>query len=289
MYNRMKILTVGGDLRQKYMADYLEEYGFEVECYAVKGKNENNGSDLKMLLHNADIIILPLPVEKTLNRLNTSSDIYIGTDEVIKEINSDQTVFGGLFKKRTEELLKKKGCRMFDYYLFENIAIKNTLPTAFGILKVIFDNVDFTPDNSKCAVFGYGRVGKTTAEMLHNLSADVTVYVRKKSDAALAEINGLKSVLIDRIEKSDFSPDIIINTVPSVIINENILRGLNKSCLIIDVASAPYGTDFAAAERCEIKALQCPSLPGRHFPKTAGKIIADEITDILKEDFYARY
>ena len=56
--------------------------------------------------------------------------------------------------------------------------------------------------------------------------------------------------------------------------------------MIIDIASSPYGTDFAAANNLGIKAMQCPSLPGKVAPKTAGKIIADGILNIIKEENY---
>jgi hypothetical protein len=32
--------------------------------------------------------------------------------------------------------------------------------------------------------------------------------------------------------------------------------------------------------------MQCPSLPGKVAPKTAGKIIADGILNIIKEENY---
>ena len=69
-----------------------------------------------------------------------------------------------------------------------------------------------------------------------------------------------------------------------MVIDRKILENLNKNCLIIDVASAPYGTDFATAHEFGINAIQCPSLPGKVVPKTAGIIIGEAIIDILKEE-----
>ena len=81
--------------------------------------------------------------------------------------------------------------------------------------------------------------------------------------------------------------NIIINTVPSVIIDRKILEKLNKNCIIIDVASAPYGTDFAVASEFGINAIQCPSLPGKVAPKTAGEIIADLLQGFITQICYS--
>ena len=57
---------------------------------------------------------------------------------------------------------------------------------------------------------------------------------------------------------------------------------LNKDALILDLASAPYGTDFEAAKELGIKAMTAPGLPGKTAPKTAGKLIAESIIKAAK-------
>ena len=114
----------------------------------------------------------------------------------------------------------------------------------------------------------------------------MTVCVRRPSAIALAAVNGLGGCLISDFYKSADRYDIIINTVPAQVIDRKILKNVRPDCLIIDVASAPYGTDFAAAHELGINALQCSSLPGKTAPKTAGRIIADAVINILKEREY---
>ena len=122
--------------------------------------------------------------------------------------------------------------------------------------------------------------------MLSAVGADVTVCVRRPSAIALAAVNGLGGCLISDFYKSADRYDILINTVPAQVIDRKILKNVRPDCLIIDVASAPYGTDFAAAHELGINALQCSSLPGKTAPKTAGRIIADAVINILKEREY---
>jgi len=55
--------------------------------------------------------------------------------------------------------------------------------------------------------------------------------------------------------------------------------------VIIDLASKPGGTDFRYAERRGVKALLAPGLPGIVAPKTAGRIIANTVSQLIMEDF----
>lgn len=274
-------LVVGGDSRQLYVADYLESKGYDVSVYGFDDKKRKNTDRIS---NKADAVILPLPVSKDGKHINSVNPIKETLDDILAIFNNNIIIFGGMFDKGLENKMKNKKIIYYDYFKREDVTVKNTVPTVQGILKTIFDNVDYTVHSSKCAVFGYGRVGKITADVLASLGADVTVCARKNSDLANAEIKKLNSCLIHDFYKISSEFDIIINTVPSLVIDEKIIGNLKKECLIIDVSSAPYGTDFAAAYHFGINAVQCPSLPGKVAPKTAGKIIGEAIVNILKEE-----
>lgn len=279
-------LIIGGDSRQLYMADYLEKTGKKVSVYALPEKNRKCIVNLKEAITQCDAIVFPLPLTKDNKYPFTVVPIKESLDEIISNISDNRLVFAGMAGKGIESKIKNKGAQMFDYFKREDVTVMNTVPTVQGILKAIIDNIDYTIHSSRCAIFGYGRVAKVTAEALSSLGADVTVCVRKGSDIALADVNGLKGCFISEFYKYADSFEIIINTVPSTVIDRRILENVRADCLIIDVASAPFGTDFAAAYELGINAIQCSSLPGKVAPKTAGKIIADGIINILKEEGY---
>ncbi len=279
-----KILIIGGDSRQKYMSDFFKSRGYSVTLYGLLETGNKNVSDIKQAIKNASIIILPLPLTKNGKHLFSVVPVKETIDEIIAQLNENHIVFAGMINKNIEKKFLSKNVKIVDYFMLEEVTVKNTVPTAQGIIKTIIDSIDYTVNSSKCAIFGYGRVAKTTARTLSALGADVTICARKKDDIATAEINGLKSCLISDFYKISRNFDYIINTVPSLVISREILVELNEDCFIIDVASAPYGTDFAAAFELGIKAVQCPSLPGKVAPKTAGRIIAEAIIDILEEE-----
>ncbi len=278
------IMIIGGDSRQSYMADFLEKSDFNITVYGLKTKDRTCIKNFKSEIEKTDAVILPLPISKDGKNIISSEPIKETLDDIIFKTGKNCIVFGGLIDRSTESKLVKKGIRYFDYYKREDVTIKNTVPTVQGILKAIIDNVDYTIHSSKCAVFGYGRVGKITADILSSIGADITVCARKKSDLTTAEMKKLNGCLIEEFYIISKNYDIIINTIPSVVIDRKILENLKSDCLIIDVASSPFGTDFACANELGIRAIQCPSIPGKVAPKTAGIIIAQAITDIIKEE-----
>ena len=279
-------IIVGGDSRQLYMADYLESLGYQISLYGLPEKNhkciESIGSGINM----SDCIILPLPVTKDNKYIFSLVPMKETADEIFSLIKENQPVFAGMLGKGFETKIKKKTDYIFDYFKLEDVTVMNTVPTVQGIIKAIIDNIDYTIHSSKCAVFGYGRVARLTADTLTSLGANVTVAARKSGDIATAKTKGCQGVYISEFWKYANKFDIIINTVPSLVINKKILEAVKNDCLIIDVASSPFGTDFACAYELGINAIQCSSLPGKVAPKSAGKIIADGILNIIKEGEY---
>lgn len=281
-----KLLLIGGDSRQLYMSEYLDSLGYETSIYALPEKYKECETNLKAAVKNSDGIIFPLPVTKDGKYLFSIVPMKETLDEIINILTSDKPVFAGMISRGVKTKFDKKNIKYYDYFEREDVTVMNTIPTAQGILKAMIDNIDYTIHSSKCAVFGFGRVARVTADVLKSIGADVTVCARKTGDIASAEIQGMKGCMISDFSDIAHEFNIIINTVPSVIIDKNILSNLRSDCLLIDVASAPFGTDFAAAYELGLNAMQCSSLPGKVAPKTAGKIIADGIIKIIKEENY---
>jgi len=95
---------------------------------------------------------------------------------------------------------------------------------------------------------------------------------------------GLKPFFTSELIHEVDQADIVINTVPYVVVTAKGISQIPLHTVIIDLASKPGGTDFRYAEKRGIKALLAPSLPGIVAPKTAGKIVANVISQILTEE-----
>lgn len=277
-------LLGGGDERQIHTAEALEKSGYTVKTFYLPQCRFSSSESIEKEIESAQGIILPLPVSRNGTDLFTVTGEKVRIKNIVDRMDKSKTVFGGMFNTGTSKILIEKGIRFYDYFEREEVSVLNSAPTAQGVLKVILNNTDRIIQELNIAVFGYGRTGKTISDTLIALKSSVTVCVRKYSDIACAQLKGMKGCLI-----KDFLPhadkfDFIINTVPSLIINSEITNRLKSDCIIIDIASAPYGTDFSAAEKAGIKALLCPSLPGKTAPATAGSIIAQGILNIIMEE-----
>ena len=61
----------------------------------------------------------------------------------------------------------------------------------------------------------------------------------------------------------------IINTVPSLVITQDILESMSKEAVILDIASKPGGTDFVYAAEKGISAKLALGLPGIYSTKSS--------------------
>ena len=97
---------------------------------------------------------------------------------------------------------------------------------------------------SKCMIVGFGRISKVLVKLLTAFGAKVKVVARKCSDLEWIKIYGCEAVHVSQLEKNVSDVDILFNTVPAMLLNEDILFLLKKDCLVIDLASKPGGEEF---------------------------------------------
>lgn len=115
------------------------------------------------------------------------------------------------------------------------------------------------------------------------MGAQTYVEARKFADLAMIEGHGYIPLPIEYLSSHIHEFDIIFNTVPALILNEQLLKNVKKDVLIIDLASKPGGVDFDAAKENRIRVIWALSLPGKIAPVTSGAIIKDTIINIINE------
>lgn len=282
MKNR-NIVIVGGDKRQKYLKEYLSGQGLDVSSYGLFDWDDDTDK-LKGMIDENSVIILPLPATRNGKTVNMPfSKKEISVDRLLSFLGKDNLVFGGIIKGDLLSRLRETDIPFIDYY-DEAFIEKNAVLTAFGALKILLEHIDFALPMGKYAVTGYGRVARETASLLTSLSCDVTVFARNSSQREDASIKGCKSYPITELSHLANNFDIIINTVPSQIIDENTVKNISKNCKIIELASAPYGMDFEVMRKNGIDVIKAFGLPGKYTPKTAGEIIGKKIEKCLQKE-----
>lgn len=274
-------LILGGDDRSLYLGEYLEKQGLKVCYYAFK--QTDCFGNLNDAIANATCVILPLPLTKDRATLNTPLfEETILLSDICALASSEKVFFGGQLPIGFCEELTAKGAYYCDYFLLDELAIYNAVPTAEGVLKVLIEALPITIHGMRCGITGYGKVGKILALTLRDLGADVTIFARKPSDFADAFAKNIRHKTYDDLARDRFDFDALINTVPAKIIGAKELSNLESECVIVETASAPFGIDFQAANEKAIEVIKASSLPGKVAPKTAGEIIGRSILPIIK-------
>ena len=264
----MKTITViGGDKRHKTAVKTLSEKGFTVNTV---GLYDNESGDI-----NGDVLLLPVPTTKD---GETVFAPFSGKKIYLSEI-ADKA--DGRLILTCNYSFKDKNC--IDYGKLDSYSILNAVPTAEGAIKLAIENTSFTLWQSRVLVIGFGRVGKVLADRLKALGAYVTVSARKPADFALIKALGYMALETRAVGSSLSKYDIVFNTVDSKVIEDKALENCSVK-LIIDLSSAG-GLDIAAARNCGIDALTAPGLPGLCAPLTAGKILAETVSEILNSHF----
>ena len=278
--SRIKFAVIGGDYRYKYLSDILRENGYGINIY---GNRYCETDSLERAMNNADAVIAPIPFSKDgVNVYMEGCDgITIAdlTDNMLR--HNIKNIICGVIDKELRRKFESANINYFDLFDMEEVAIKNSVPTAEGAVMTAIQESRKVLFGSNVLVIGFGRCGKILANMLKGIGANVCVTFRKIADEAYINAYGMTPVDIKNMGVDINRYDFIFNTAPALVLGCEILKRVNRECVIIDLAQAPGGIDYNCARELNIKAVYCPGLPGRIAPYTAAEILNDAITDIV--------
>jgi dipicolinate synthase subunit A len=272
------VLIIGGDMRQFYLAEKIKNNFPNTEvCFENCSKTEFDEK-----IKSSDVLVCPVPFSKDgKNIFSNQNKLNLDIHDFLTLISSKHTVWGGNIPKNIKSELKERGIDCFDFMEFEEVSIKNAIATAEGAIAEAIGLSSINLHKSKCLVLGYGRCGKVLAQKLKALDSRVTVAGRNKESLAYGFSLGLETADINYLESIVSGFDFIFNTVPAEIINKNVIDLIKKDAVIIDIASAPGGTDFDYCKKSGITAKLCLGLPGKFSPKTSADILFDVIVKFL--------
>ena len=269
-----KIMVLGGDERNFYLTEYLNENGYFAVWYASElyksyGERYCMGDSVYPDMEIYDCVVLPLPLSRDGKNINCRfSDLAIPIDS-LDSLLSGKTVFTS----------DGKVIDGFDYFAAQEVTFKNARFTAVGFLKELLLNTKSDIMGKKALVTGFGRVGKAVSKILIDNGVAVTVAARRAQARAEAEETGCEAISIDESREKIGKFDYIVNTVPFILFTEgDILKSKRNSIFFELAVGIPKGT---VEEHCEY--VDCKGMPGKHTPQSAGEAIADFIIQKLRE------
>lgn len=290
MQTKKIVSIIGGDDRQIYLIKHFLDNEYIVKIIGFENRNIEYSdviicNDIADAVRNTDYIIFGIPIEKNSGYIYTPlSDKKIMIEEALSYMDNKITLFGGKIPENLNEILKKKDNKVYDYCEDDMYAYLNAIPTAEGCIMLIIKNSSITLDGMNCIITGFGRIAKILAYKLKNLGAKITIAARNTVHISEALAYGYDICKLSSIGSIINEFDTVINTVPSMIFNKEIIDHADKNILFIDLASLPGGIDFSFAAERGIKAIQALGLPAKTAPKTAAEIVFKIISNKLEED-----
>jgi len=285
-----KIAFIGGDGRQGAAAERVSELGYSVTVYGIPEAIGGHVRRLEQLeaAYDADALVLPLPMSGdgvTVSCVGAFRDQAPRIDEIFSNAKSIPICAGRIQPKIKSEA-DRLGVRLFDYFLSEELMIKNAYLTAEGAISLSMNELGISLGGARVAVVGYGRIGKFLARMLDSIGASVTVAARRTTDLAYASCFGYGTLKISVSHgKSSLSLlnscDVVFNTAPHWLFDGTVLKDFSRRTLMVDLASAPGGFDPKAVKEYGTNLIYAPGLPGKYAPTTAGSFVGDAIAELL--------
>ncbi|MGB7606585.1 MAG: dipicolinate synthase subunit DpsA [Lutisporaceae bacterium] len=284
----MNFLIIGGDDRLVELANIFSGKGYNIYTYGMEkavGCQAKNFTSLDEAVSECNVIIGPIPFSKELNKVNSLyTEEVIKIDSLFSKIIPDKMLFFGALNKNSRELAEQNNIKYTDYYYEESYQILNAIPTAEGAIALMVSETEKTVFGCRVLILGYGRIGKLLSEYTKALGAKVYVEARKDADLTWIKAKGMNAVHLNDLDDYIGEMDIIVNTVPALIIDSNKLELVKKEALILDLASLPGGVDFTAAKQMGVKTIHALGIPGKIAAKSAAEYIYDTVMKQLIGD-----
>lgn len=287
----MKISVIGGDLRLVKLAMSLAEDKNEVYTFGMENSNEIEDNKeiikcrrLEETIEHSKIIICSIPFSNDKGELYmTYSEKTITVDDLIRNKHKDKILIAGNINEKFKELLDDNYKKVIDIMKMEELVILNTIATAEGAIDVAIKNTDTILHGSNVLILGFGRVGKIVAIKFNQLAAKVTCAARKNTDLAWIEAMGFTPKNINDLKEDLKDFDIIINTIPQMIIDKEEMQYMKENVLLIDLASSPGGINTDDANEMNLKFVWALALPGKVAPVTSAEFIKKTIYDVIED------
>lgn len=282
-----KVAVLGGDLRQVYLAETLAKRGISVSVYGVCQACSHSGiqeaSSLCEVLKAAHMVAAPVPFYRNGSIPGSESYADLTGENLLNEMKPESILFAGAIPEEIQKQAEEKRIQCIDFLQEQSVITQNTIAAIEGILAEAITRSPRTLCQSHCLVLGYGTCGSTLVSYLKRLGCHVTVYEKEKARSLRAQITADRSVCQERLPEISKEADFIFNTAPAMVLPKAMLGYVRKECLILDLASAPGGVDYKAAEEMGIEAVLLPGLPGKYAPASLGECMAKKMIENFRQ------
>lgn len=281
------ITILGGDLRQAYVAEYLNSRGYPVTCFHAPDFPYSSAitvtDSFLQIRENSTAFLMPSPFSQDGTHLfQKKIDLSpVSVEELVKQIPTGSIIFFNGMSTSIQEHLEAKNCILYNLANAPDFCDENAHLTAEALLSEVIRYTPFSLQNTAILLLGYGQCGSAIGTLFSSLGTRIYVLERDFQKQMLAEQNGL--LALSSSEKKTLLPhfDLIINTIPETVLTKDDLELLPGNCHIFDIASSPFGFSSDITAEYALPYFRLPGLPGRFSPQTAGIALGKTIERMI--------
>lgn len=276
-----RILVAGGDERARRLALLLESEGYEVSTIGLISGDEKNADG-----YIAHVVLFPYPFSVKMGSVPTLTGLTLHPEDVLKTVPDDALIIAGDGLDAYVYAANAAGKRLVfkQYQQSESFLEANADLSAEASVAEAMKPLPVALFDMTALVIGYGFFGRAIAKRMQALGSTVWVAARREQQRLIALSDGMYATDIKGIASIAPGIQMVLNTVPSPVIDDDTLRCFSSDTCLLELASAPYGFDRDAAKRLGLHCEVLPALPARYAPQTAAKALKKIVIQLLSEE-----
>ncbi len=280
--SELSLALLGGDARQTWMAAALQRHHALSAVYQVP---DYCGSAAKLTdvaqLCRYTCVAGPVPLARNGQVLLPGEAQPLPLSLLLQILQPGQILAGGNLPASFVEQCQKRQITTYDFLHSPTLSLANAEITAEGMLAILLQQTPYVLLNTELLLLGFGRCGMLLAQKLQAIGAQVTVCETAADKRSLARAMGFAALSPEGLPTILPDCELVVNTAPVLVLPYELLRLLPKNAMLFELASAPGGIDAQAAQELQLFYQNCPALPGRTAPQTAGELLAQDLLQYL--------
>lgn len=265
----MQLVALGGDMRMEGVCLAAQRAGWE--ALHVRERKQKIGE--------ADAVLLPWPVSFARERLVGAETLT--KTEALDLLPRCRILLHG---RNVDERELGNARRLLRPETDEEFLMQNARLTAEGAVLCAVRELGGALLSRACVVTGFGRIGRQLAVRLCAMGMFVMVCARSEEQMRAAHSLGAHPVPLAQLARAVSGADVVFNTVPARIWDEQTLARIPKGTPVIELAGAPYGADPELARRMGVRLTIESGLPGRYAPMEAGAALFQTVLRALETE-----
>ncbi len=260
-----------------YASEYLIKRGVPAKCLNYINCNDvNKYYDALRTFNN---IVLPLPESK--DNINIYGTVSENGNIKIKDFYSNLSAKTKVFSNKVPDNNVFECENICNYSQNENFLFENAYITAEGAVGHILEHSGLSLKDSKVLIIGWGRIAKCLYRTISAFTSNIFLVLRNKETVTSLRDSGIFASTFADLPNICADCDVIINTVPARVIENDIIDKLKKNSCLYELASTPGGYDHEYATGVGINSYVLRGLPGKCAPASAGKALGKCIHEYI--------